>query len=109
MAEPPLEMQRSSRAPAAIRPRLEQWLRSKRPDAVISDVRGTSANGMSSDTLIFQASWTEELGPRTESLVARVAPDAADVPVFPSYDLTRQFELIRAVAEQTAVPVPTVL
>ncbi|MFN2562176.1 MAG: phosphotransferase family protein [Jatrophihabitans sp.] len=108
MAEPPpMELQRSSRAPEVIRPRLQEWLRGHRPDAVISGMQGTSANGMSSDTLIFEATWTDESGPRVESLVARVAPDAADVPVFPAYDLTRQFDLIRAVGEQTEVPVPT--
>src|SRR4029453_11152773 len=41
-------------------------------------------------------------------LVARLAPDAHDVPVFPSYDLPGQFEAIRLVGEHTHVPVPPV-
>jgi aminoglycoside phosphotransferase (APT) family kinase protein len=106
MEPPPTEMQRSSRAPEVVQPRLQEWLRGYRSDAVITGLHGTSANGMSSDTLLFDAAWTDKSGPRIEALVARVAPDAADVPVFPAYDLTRQFELIRAVGEQTDVPVP---
>jgi aminoglycoside phosphotransferase (APT) family kinase protein len=100
----PLEMQRSSRSPEVIRARLGDWLRTHQPDAEITDFQGTSANGMSSDTLMVDASWSGE----QHRLVVRVAPDLTDVPVFPSYDLTRQFELIRAVGEQTTVPVPQV-
>ena len=109
MTEMPTEMQRSSRSPEVLRPRLESWLRGHRPDAAITDLQGTSANGMSSDTLLFDATWTDA-GTRVErQLVARLAPDPDDVPVFPSYDLTRQFKLIRAVREHTTVPVPETL
>jgi aminoglycoside phosphotransferase (APT) family kinase protein len=99
----PIELQRSSRSPDLLRERLEAWLRSRHPDAAITNLEGTAANGMSSDTLLFDATWAGG----THRLVARLAPDAADAPVFPSYDLTRQFEIIRAVGEQTSVPVPT--
>ena len=44
--------------------------------------------------------------PADHRLVARVAPDADDVPVFPRYDLPGQFEVIRLVGELTDVPVP---
>src|SRR5258708_3970804 len=103
-----MEMQRSSRSPEALRERLGTWLRAHRPDAEITDLQGTSANGMSSDTLLFDATWTEpgNTTPAAHRLVARLAPDPGDVPVFPSYDLTKQFELIRAVGKQTNVPVP---
>lgn len=102
-----MEMQRSSRAPEVLRARLEQWLRGIHPGAEVSELQGTGANGMSSDTLLFDASWTDDSGQHSEALVTRLAPDRDDVPVFPSYDLTRQFELIRAVGEHTSVPVPT--
>jgi aminoglycoside phosphotransferase (APT) family kinase protein len=107
MTEMPTEMQRSSRSPEVLRARLETWLRGHRPDAAITDLQGTSANGMSSDTLLFDAIWTADGTAVERQLVARLAPDPEDVPVFPAYDLTRQFELIRAVGEQTTVPVPT--
>jgi aminoglycoside phosphotransferase (APT) family kinase protein len=103
----PIEMQRSSRSPDVLRARLEEWLRGQHADAVIPALHGTAANGMSSDTLLFDATWTEDGRPQVHRLVARLAPDAGDMPVFPSYDLTGQFEIIRAVAEQTDVPVPT--
>ena len=38
--------------------------------------------------------------------MARIAPDAADVPVFPSYDLDRQFRVIDDVGRLSPVPVP---
>lgn len=105
---PPTEMQRSSRSPDELRDRLQAWLRNRCSDAEITDLQGTSANGMSSDTVLFDATWTDGAAPQAERLVARVAPEAVDVPVFPTYDLTRQFELIRAVGERTDVPVPAV-
>ena len=43
-----------------------------------------------------------------QRLVARIAPTADDVPVFGSYRMDHQFEVMRLVGELTAVPVPTV-
>jgi aminoglycoside phosphotransferase (APT) family kinase protein len=40
--------------------------------------------------------------------VARVAPDQGDVPVFPTYDMERQFRVMRTVGEHSSVPVPGV-
>jgi aminoglycoside phosphotransferase (APT) family kinase protein len=105
------DLQRSSRDHAALRSRLEAWLAGRLPPGAapcITGLEGTAANGMSSETLLFDASWREDGGDRHERLVARLAPDAADVPVFPRYDLDRQFEAIRLVAELTDVPVPRV-
>ena len=94
-----------------MRRRLELWLASKLPlDAapVIRSLEGTSANGMSSETLLFDAEWTDGGTRRPQRLVARVAPDSADVPVFPRYDLDRQYRAIRLVDQLTTVPVPPV-
>lgn len=110
--QPPLTaLQRSSRDPEALRLRLEAWLAGQLPPGAapaVPNVQATSANGMSSDTVLFRADWTEGGGGRSERLVARIAPDGADVPVFPSYDLARQFDVIRLVGERSAVPVPKV-
>ena len=38
----------------------------------------------------------------------RVAPTAADVPVFPNYRLDHQYDVIRPVSRATSVLVPTV-
>ena len=99
-------MQRSSRDPAQLRVALERWLTDRLPggaDPSITQLHPTSANGMSSETLLFDATW----GGEERHLVARVAPDVHDVPVFPSYDLTRQYRVIKQVGELTGVPVPT--
>jgi aminoglycoside phosphotransferase (APT) family kinase protein len=102
-------MQRSSRDPEQVRDRLQTWLAGVLDGAAaptVSDLESTEANGMSSDTVLFRASWTDADGSHDERLVARVAPDAADVPVFSSYDLQGQFDAIRKVAELTDAPVP---
>lgn len=105
------ELQRSSRDRDELTVRLCAWLRSTLPpgaEPAISGVEGTSANGMSSETLLFDAAWTEDGRTIEQRLVARVAPGAEDVPVFPRYDLLGQFRAIQLVGELTDVPVPTV-
>lgn len=105
------ELQRSSRDRAELTERLGAWLRSTLPpgsEPAISGVESTSANGMSSETLLFDAAWTQDGAPTEHRLVARVAPGAEDVPVFPRYDLPAQFRAIQLVGELTDVPVPTV-
>ncbi len=106
------QLQRSSRDRGEVQQRLAAWLATKLPDDAsprITALEGTSANGMSSETLLFDATWKDDDGvPRDRRLVARLAPGAHDVPVFPRYDLGRQFEAIRLVGELTDVPVPPV-
>ena len=105
------ELRRSSRDRAELTERLCAWLRSTLPpgsEPAISGVEGTSANGMSSETLLFDAAWTQDGAPIEHRLVARVAPGAEDVPVSPRYDLPAQFRAIQLVSELTDVPVPTV-
>src|SRR4051794_27637241 len=106
-------MRRSSRDPETLRAALETWLTTVLgPDATprVSDVHGTEANGMSSDTVLFSATWHDRDGAtHDEQLVARVAPDAADVPVYPTYDMQAQFDVVRLVGELSAAPVPDTL
>lgn len=105
------ELRRSSRDPELLRQRLEAWLTTRLPaDAAptIPGMHATTATGMSSDTVLFTARRHDGSETRDEELVARIAPDHADVPVFPSYDLERQFRVIREVGERSAVPVPRV-
>jgi len=90
---------------------LEGWLARRRPDALsvrISELNIPATNGMSTETLMFDAVWNEDGTERTEPLVARVAPDPANVPVFRAYDLEAQFEIMRQVSLHTSVPVPRV-
>lgn len=101
--------QRSTRDPEALRQRLERWLAARLPAGAapkVPSVSSPSATGMSSETLLFDATWTDEGRERTGRFVARVEPDQRDVPVFPVYDLELQFKVMRLVAERSAVPVP---
>ena len=112
-ARPPadLKMQRSSRDAALVPEALAGWLRSLLPDGADPEVvlhSGIDSNGMSSETLVLDATWTEDGQRTTHPLLARVAPAPQDFPVFPRYDLGHQFEVIRQVGELTDVPVPGV-
>ena len=83
-------MQRSSREATNIPKVLAEWLATELPDAAEPSVTlhtGIAANGMSSETLVLDASWTEDGERREGEFVARVAPAAEDVPVFPTYRL----------------------
>ena len=105
------ELQRSSRDRTEVRARLQSWLATRLPDGAsprITALEGTSANGMSSETLLVDATWQADGEARPHRLVARLAPGEHDVPVFPRYDLGRQFDAIRLVGELTDVPVPRV-
>src|SRR5438270_8824186 len=104
------ELQRTSRDPEQLRQHLEAWLAQRVTGAAtVTDLEATSANGMSSETVLFRAGWTEHGQSHAEQLVARVAPAVTDVPVFPSYEMDRQFRIIRLVGELTSVPVPRAL
>ncbi|WP_253660518.1 phosphotransferase family protein [Williamsia maris] len=86
-----------------LRERLGVWLTGVQgADAMIEDLRIPSANGMSSETILFDARWSGQV----HRLVARVAPLAESDPVFATYDLDRQYAVMRRVAETTEVPVP---
>lgn len=95
---------RSTRDPEQLRARFEAWLRRQTDDAgaTVDQVRAPEANGMSSETLLIDAT----IGGQPQALVARVAPDEVDVPVFPTYDLEAQFLAMRLVGEHSDVPVP---
>ena len=104
-------MQRSSRESTNIPKALADWLATQLPDGAEPTVTlhtGIDANGMSSETLVLDASWSENGERREGEFVARVAPAAEDMPVFPSYRLQDQFDAMRLAAELSDVPVPTV-
>ncbi len=101
--------------------RLVAWLGGKVRAPQISELVVPDSNGMSSETLLFEASWADESaaretgGPRegarrvVQRCAARLAPDPAAAPVFPVYDLERQFKVMRLVGERSPVPVPATL
>jgi aminoglycoside phosphotransferase (APT) family kinase protein len=105
--------QTSTRDPDETRRALEVWLAATLPhDAAPSIVAfdAPSTNGMSSETVLFTAAWSDDGAVADHDLVARIAPDPANVPVFPEYDLERQARTMQVVREHCPeVPVPRVL
>src|SRR5689334_2534239 len=99
-------MRTSTRDLEELRDRVTSWLggRLGRP-VTISELSRPSGNGMSSETLFFTAAWDGE----PVRCVARMAPEADAVPVFPSYDLGTQFEIMRLAREKAGIPAPRAL
>ena len=99
------------RDPEQLAAGLRRWLATQVGGDAAPEVAGldrSSANGLSSETLLFEATWAGPDGPEEARLVARLEPDGDDAPVFPAYALGHQVEVLRAVAEHTSVPVPDV-
>jgi len=72
----------------------------------VREVSTPSGSGLSCVTLVLDCTWTRQRVPQEGRFAVRIAPHAAAFPVFPSYDLPLQHDVIAAVAEHTAVPVP---
>ena len=107
----PSPQKKSSRDRAVLRKRLNHWLVARlgvAPAELIGDISSPSSNGMSSETLLFDASWEVDGLTSNGSFVARVEPAVDDVPVFPTYDLESQYRLLEIVAAHSDVPVPKV-
>ena len=95
----------STRDRGELRDRLEGWLTGRRGDATprVADLAEPEGTGMSSDTVLFDVAWSDSTH---ERLVARLAPDADAAPLFPEYDLGRQYRTMAEVAARSSVPVP---
>src|SRR6201991_5220338 len=114
-SEPAVEdvgrLQHSSRDVSALPGVMSRWLSTVMPEGVAPEITvesGVDANGMSSETIILPGRWDEYGQPKEQKWVARVAPTQEDVPVFSSYRMDHQFDVIRLVGEKTHVPVPQV-
>ncbi|WP_203336202.1 phosphotransferase family protein [Nocardioides limicola] len=112
-APPPADMtlQRSSRDADAVRSRLTSWLEGVLPagqDPEVTLHAGVDSNGMSSETVLLAVTRTVDGARVSEEYVARVAPAADDLPVFPSYRLGDQYRVMQLAAEHSGVPVPAV-
>lgn len=108
----PEQITRSSRDPAVLKANFEQWLSGRLPGrgAKVTSVCVPESNGMSSETLLLDAAWDDDHGTsQVHHLVARVAPADVDVPVFASYDLSAQFQVMQLVGANSDVPVPATL
>src|SRR4051794_19514348 len=92
------EMTVSTRDADELRVSLTNWLAGQLHEGAspaVPEIGSNSANGMSSETVLFRATWTgTDGGEEAAELVARIAPDTANEPVFPEYALGDQFELL---------------
>jgi aminoglycoside phosphotransferase (APT) family kinase protein len=114
-SEPAVEdisrLEHSSRDLTALPEVMSQWLSTVMPGGAVPEITvesGVDSNGMSSETIILTGRWDEDGERREQKFVARVAPAEQDVPVFSSYRMDHQFDVIRIVGEKTDVPVPPV-
>jgi aminoglycoside phosphotransferase (APT) family kinase protein len=101
---------RSSRDTDAMAATLTGWLNGQLgegADVEIALSGASDANGMSSETILADVTWTEDGERVTHGFVMRMAPATKDVPVFQNYRLDHQYEAIRLVGELSGVPVPT--
>ena len=100
----------SIREVGLLRRELQDWLTDRlgtAADPVVDNVVIPAANGMSSETIVFDATWLENGERQLHPLVARVAPGETTMPIFPTYDMAAQFRTMRAVSDNSSVPVPT--
>ena len=94
-----------------LRRRLTTWLATQLgegSDPEISDLVVPEANGMSSDTFLFDVAHRSAGARANLACVGRMEPEATATPVFPTYDFAAQAAAMRLVAEHTEAPVPTV-
>ena len=88
------------------RVKLEDWLSSRRGKAVrIAELNIPEATGMSNVTLLFDIEWEEDGETRREACVGRLQPEI-ERPVFPTYDLSLQYEVMETLGRQSDIPVP---
>lgn len=94
-----LGLRSSRRDPALLRDQLAAWLPTIRPGDQLDSVEIPERTGISSLSAVLHLS-------SGERLVARIAPEPAAVPVFPSYDLAKQFAVMELVGTRSSAPVP---
>lgn len=88
---------------------LTEWLAGRMPAAIgvrVHDLEIPSSSGLSKETILFDASWTEDGREHHERLVARVDPPTNTV--FPDYDFGIEFRVMNALDDRTDVPVPRI-
>src|SRR3954463_3841560 len=98
-------------APDVARLQLAAWLNESLPgasDVTIPMLEIPSASGLSCQTVLFDAVWTQDGAQHEESYVARVAPVGGGG-LMPDYDLEAEAAIMRALADNTDVPAPSVL
>jgi aminoglycoside phosphotransferase (APT) family kinase protein len=102
----------SRRDPEQTRLGVQRWLGTVLPEGAeptVDAVHVPERNGMSSETVLVDASWVVDGERRPQELVFRIAPDDSAVPVFADYDFPSQYRVMDEVRRVSDVPVPEVL
>lgn len=96
--------------PEAIAERLTPWLidiLGADADLSLNDIQMPTASGMSSETVLFEASWTAAGQRTSKGLVVRIPPSGQGL--FPDYDIAREGLVMAALAQHSNAAVPGVL
>jgi aminoglycoside phosphotransferase (APT) family kinase protein len=80
---------------------LTEWFRARWPDASLGPIEAPGATGFSNETLLFDATWTEDGRPQAKGLVVRVEPTSYRV--FLEADFANQYRVIDALAGRVKV------
>jgi aminoglycoside phosphotransferase (APT) family kinase protein len=99
----------TQRDPELTRKALRDWLAGKLPaaeDLDISELSGPAATGFSNETILFDATWTEEGEKRTEEFVLRVKPTGYTV--FLESEFEAQYEVMKTLDARSDVAVPKI-
>ncbi|MCM6774031.1 phosphotransferase family protein [Nocardia sp. CDC159] len=89
--------------------RLSRWLAGRvGADGTpkITGITRPQSAGMSSGSVLFDASWQRNGRTATGSYVVRMPPEAGAMPIFENYDLITQYQVMAGVAAHSDVPVP---
>lgn len=111
-AAPQAQSRTSTRDLGEIAWRLQEWFgctlgRDAQPR--LSSLARPAKAGMSSETLLFDMSWSEGGAGCAGRFVARLPPPPDAFPIFPEYDFDRQVGVMRLVGGRSRVPIPRVL
>jgi aminoglycoside phosphotransferase (APT) family kinase protein len=88
---------------------IRNWLATQLPSASeleLSPLTGPAFTGFSNETLLFDATWTEDGRHREEGFVLRVKPTAHTI--FLESDFEYQYRVLKILDERSDVPVPPV-
>lgn len=99
-------LQTTARDPDELRLELEGWLAGTGLASRILSLEIPSRSGISSLSVMIEVEPTAagRSAGLPDRLVARLAPDASGVPVFPTYDLEEQFLVLDHIARNSRVP-----
>ena len=93
--------------------KFHRWLKARLGDVddlQLSEFKAPGSSGFSNATLFATLGYCQGGQPVTRRIVIRVAPDSsASYPIFSSYDIPQQFDVMKTLGEHSDVPVPQML